>query len=74
MAGAPLNPILDLDYWLQQDLMFMTDRYLQLCQRTAPSLGQVLPSWASGRPHSAFGPGGGRDSAGRAGLLSSSAK
>ncbi len=32
MAGAPLNST--LDYWRQQDLMFMTDRYLQLCQRT----------------------------------------
>jgi len=34
MAGAPLNSILDLDYWRKQDLMFLTDRYLLLRQRT----------------------------------------
>jgi len=34
MAGAPLNSILNLDFWREQDLMFLTDRYLLLRQRT----------------------------------------
>ena len=34
MAGTPLNCILDLDFWRQQNLMILTDRYLLLSQRT----------------------------------------
>ncbi|GEM_PF-5445682 len=34
MAGAPLNPILDLDSWRKQKLVVVTDCYATYRQRT----------------------------------------